>query len=213
MTPKGDLRPFITPSISTEENTKFCLPTSLNEVWGALKDIPNDSSLGPDGFSLCFFQECWNIVKSNLLEATIEFFREARLPPYYTTSFIITIPKENNPINFSKFWPISLYLVAYKIFSKILVNRLVVVLLRLISEKQGSFIQGRSIHENISLAKKILQSLNKKVMRGNVMIKVEMTKAYDRLKWPFLLRVMEAFGFLDQWNALIHCCISSPYFQ
>lgn len=124
-----------------------------------------------------------------------EFFREARLPSFYTNSFIVIIPKEEIPKDLTKFHPISLCYVVYKIFSKILVNRLAIVLPRLISEEQGAFIQGISIHENISLAQELLQSLNKKVRGGNVMIKADMTKTYDRLEWSFLLRIMEAFRF------------------
>lgn len=38
-------------------------------------------------------------------------------------------------------------------------------------------------------------------------VKIDMQKAYDRLEWGFILKVMKCFGFVDKWLQLIHQCI------
>lgn len=46
--------------------------------------------------------------------------------------------------------------------------------------------KGRSILENVSLAQEIVQEVDRKVRGGNVILKLDMEKAYDRLEWNFL---------------------------
>lgn len=41
--------------------------------------------------------------------------------------------------------------------------------------------------------------MNKKTRGSNVVLKLDMAKAYDRLSWPFLMAVMRAFGFGERW--------------
>ncbi|XP_041015027.1 uncharacterized protein LOC121257846 [Juglans microcarpa x Juglans regia] len=94
-------------------------------------------------------------------------------------------PGPDDPHSFEKFRPISLCSMAYKIFSKIIVSRLTSVFPRLISPEQGAFIPGRSIFENISLAQEMVHGLKKKTRGGNVMVKIDMVKAYDRLSLKF----------------------------
>ncbi|XP_022869151.1 uncharacterized protein LOC111388627 [Olea europaea var. sylvestris] len=95
----------------------------------------------------------------------------------------------------------------------ILVQRMSVILSRIISQEQGAFIPGRSIFENITLTQELVNSLNKKVRGGNVMIKVDMAKAYDRVEWHFLLHVLSSFGFPMMFCKLIEQCISTPWFS
>ncbi|KAL9682430.1 hypothetical protein QQ045_014228 [Rhodiola kirilowii] len=51
----------------------------------------------------------------------------------------------------------------------------------IISEEQVGFIKGREIHENIALAHDLTHDLNHKVFGGNLSIKLDMAKAYDRV--------------------------------
>lgn len=54
---------------------------------------------------------------------------------------------------------------------------------------------GRSISENIGLAQEVTHSLKLKSRGGNVIFKLDMSKAFDRVTWKFLLKVLQAFGF------------------
>ncbi|XP_070032638.1 uncharacterized protein [Nicotiana tomentosiformis] len=55
----------------------------------------------------------------------------------------------------------------------------------------------------ISLTQEIAQGVNKKNRGGNVIIKLDMAKAYDRMSWTFLMAVMRKFGFSKNWIDLI----------
>ena len=66
------------------------------------------------------------------------------------------------PDEVSHFRPISLCNVTYKIISKIMVNKLKLLMAKLISPYQNAFIQGRNIFDNILLAHEIIDTLKKK---------------------------------------------------
>ncbi|XP_042952180.1 uncharacterized protein LOC122289263 [Carya illinoinensis] len=208
-----DLSSLISPVVFEEENQEIIKEPSEDEVWAALKFIPKLSSPGLDGFGSEFYLQCWPIIKWDVLEAAPDFFRGTGLPRFYSTSYIVLIPKVQDPYNFDMFRPISLCNVIYKMFSKILVNRLASVLPRMISWEQGAFVPGRSIFENITLAQEMVHALHRKTKGGNVMLKIDMAKAYDRVDWIFLSKVLRSFGFADRACGLVEKCINSPWFS
>ncbi|KAF8405073.1 hypothetical protein HHK36_009970 [Tetracentron sinense] len=68
-------------------------PFRGGEVKEALLSIPKHSSPGPDGFGSGFFSSCWELVKDDVVEAAKEFFSGVPLPRFYTSSYIVLIPK------------------------------------------------------------------------------------------------------------------------
>lgn len=152
-------------------------------------------------------------MKKDVMEAACDFLGGSLLPRFYSSSYIVLIPKVENPQGFDKFQPISLCSVAYKIFSKILVKRMASLLPKIIAHEQGAFLTGRTIFYNITLTQEIVHSLNRKVHGRNVVVKVDMAKAYDRVDWRFLLHVLRSFGFPHSFCSLISECISMLWFS
>lgn len=108
---------------------------------------------------------------------------------------ICLIPKVPKPELFSQFKPISLCNVNYKILTKIIVNRLKPFIPRLVSPCQAGFVPGRSIHENIVVAQKMVHSMAKiKGKTSFFVIKVDLAKAYDRLRWSFIHDTLTEIG-------------------
>ncbi|KAF5447260.1 hypothetical protein F2P56_032827, partial [Juglans regia] len=63
---------------------------------------------------LVFFKSYWHIVSRDVIEAVVDFFSGGFLPRFYTASYLVLIPKVENPSSFDKFRPISLCSVIYK---------------------------------------------------------------------------------------------------
>jgi hypothetical protein len=94
------------------------------------------------------------------------------------------------------FRPISLINCSFKIFSKVLTNRLSKVAQRLISVNQSAFIKGRYILESVVVAHEIVHSLHKSGAPG-LILKLDYEKAYDRVSWNFLFDMLTSRGFSD----------------
>ena len=105
--------------------------------------------------------------------------------------------------------------VVYKIDLKVLANRPEKVLLEVISLKQSAFILGRLISDNILLAHEIVHHMKTK-RRGrnnNAALKFDTSKAYDRVEWIFLERMMLKMGFEASWVNTIMKCIKYVAYQ
>lgn len=88
--------------------------------------------------------------------------------------------------------PISLCNVSYKLISKLLANRLKKTLPLIIEENQSAFVLGRLITDNILLSSEVFHFMNhnKAKKRGYMALKLDMSKAYDRIEWDFLRIIM-----------------------
>ncbi|XP_073062068.1 uncharacterized protein [Primulina eburnea] len=199
--------------ISDEENYGITATPSLEEVRATVFSISPDSVAGPDGFSSAFFQHCWEIVHQDVLDAVLDFFSGSPLPQSFTATTITLIPKVEGARAWSDYRPISLCNVTNKIISKLLYFRLRAVAERLISLNQSGFVPGRMISDNILLAQELTHSLTLPTRGGNVILKLDMAKAYDRVQWPFLFAVLRHFGFSEQVLALVSACISHCHFS
>lgn len=80
----------------------------------------------------------------------------------------------------------------------------------LISLEQGAFVNNRSIFENVGVTQEMLNRFNSKTWGSNIMLKLDMTKAYDRLDWNFLKKILHSFGFGEDFIQLINYCVTIP---
>lgn len=108
------------------------------------------------------------------------------------------IPKENDAREMKKFRPISLLNCCFKVFTKVLTNRLALIIGRLVSEHQTAFIIGRYILESVITAHEVIHSVHSSGQKGMV-LKIDYEKAYDRVNLDFVYEVLELRGFGVRW--------------
>lgn len=126
----------------------------------------------------------------------LDAFVDRRFPAHMNASYISLIPKVNQSEMVSQCRSISLANVVVKVISKVVANRVKLVIGKLVSSYQCSFIPGRQSSDNIIVAQEILHSMRKKTGRQGVMaLKLDLEKAYDKFCWCFLRQVLEAVGF------------------
>ena len=111
------------PSILEEDALWLDRPFDEEEVFGVINDFNGDKAPGLDGFPIAFFQSCWSVLKTKIMEVFQNFHTQAVFEKSLNASFHALIPKKVNAVEVKDFWPISLVGGIYKIISKVLANR------------------------------------------------------------------------------------------
>lgn len=107
--------------------------------------------------------------------------------------------------------PISLCNVIYKIVSKVLCNRMKSVLPGLVNLAQSAFVAGRSIQDNILIAFEVIHMMKNKRRgkSGDVALKIDISKAYDKVDWRYLKLILYKLGFSEQGVKWMLMCVES----
>ena len=96
-----------------------------------------------------------------------------------------------------------------KVISQIFVGRLSIILPRVISPQQSDFVEGRTISDNYLLAQELISNIRRKCRGGNLALKLDMARAYDRLSWLFLINMLRWFGFGEKFIGMVWRLLSN----
>lgn len=128
--------------VTPNMNEFLTKPISNEEIKDAAFGVKGSSVPREDGLTGFFYQKYWHIVGPKVTQDVLRFFQTAVMPEGWNHTQLSLLPKTLNPSDMKDMRPISLCSVQYKIISRIMCNRLKVVLPDLVSETQGAFVQG-----------------------------------------------------------------------
>jgi exonuclease III len=197
------------PRVTPDMNVALLADFTMEEVDCALSQMHPLKSPGPDGFSACFYQHSWDVIRNDVGKAVLDFLNHGIFDPNLNSTNIVLIPKKKSPTHVTDYRPISLCNVLYKLMAKVLANRLKKVLNSIISPNQSAFVPGRLITDNVIVAFEALHSMTTRIKgrKGYIALKLDMSKAYDRVEWDFLELIMRKLGFQERWVDLIMTCV------
>lgn len=184
---------------------------TIDEFRAAAFSMQADKCPGPDGFNPGFYHHFWDMCGKEVFQAGCEWLANGVFPPHLNSTNIALIPKGESQASMKDWRPIALCNVVYKIVAKVLANRLKGVLNKCISTSQSAFVPGRSILDNAIVAIEVIHYMKAKAKgtQGDVALKLDISKAYDRLDWEYLRDVMLQMGFSLKWVQWIMLCVET----
>jgi hypothetical protein len=149
------------------------------------------------------FESQENVFKS--LSETLNRIRENQLSDCNFRNFgllnsalITLLPKLEGAALVKDFRPISLIHSFAKLVTKMMANRLAGHLGAMVSPNQTAFIKKRFILDNFILVQRTARYLHQQ-RQARILFKLDISKAFDSVSWPFLIEVLRKMGFGQIW--------------
>lgn len=196
-------------------NSSLNAPYTEEEIVEALRGIGDLKTLGPDGMPAIFFKKFWETIGDRVKQEVMSVLNGGNIPDGWNDTTVVLIPKVTDPQRLKDLRPISLYNVLYKIISKVLANRLKVFLNDIISPNQSAFVPGRLITDNVLVAYEMTHYLQnrRRGVDGYLALKLDMSKAYDRVEWDFLEAMLTKLGFHAELVNLLMKCVRTVRYR
>ena len=168
---------------------------TVEECTQNLFELTNNKSPGSDGFTTEFYKFFWQDIKEHVYNSFIYSFHIGKLSNNQNEAILTLLPKPNKDIRELKNWrPISLLNTDYKIITKLLANRLQMVIPNIVSEDQAGYIKDRYIGENIRTVLDVIEYTSIKSNPGFLLF-LDFEKAFDTISWKFLFKTLKYFNF------------------
>ena len=173
--------------VTSAMNESFTVAFSDMEMKAALDQIGDLKALGPDGMPAVVFKKYCHLMGRNIIEEVRHVLEGGEMSAGWNDTHVVLIPKVKKPSRIKDLRPISLCNVLYKITTKVLANRLKVILPLLISEEQSAFVPGWLITDNVLVAYECGHAIRTRKRKNPLCaVKLDMMKAYDRVDGFFL---------------------------
>lgn len=172
---------------------------------------PNKSP-GPDEYTPAFYKSSWSIIGKEVVTAIEKFFASAFLPTSTNSTILAMVPKKPGETYLADYMPISCCNTLYKAISKLLVPKLKPILPDFILPNQTSFVQGRLLLENTILVADLLNGYNEEKGPERIAIKVDIAKAFDTIRWEFIMAVLRSIEVPEIYLRWLQACITTPTF-
>jgi hypothetical protein len=171
--------------VSQEKNDLLTRPFTMDEVREAIFQMEHNKAPRPDGFSTEFYQSCWEIIKNDFMTLFQEFHNGDL--PLYNLNFgtIILLSKCREDATIQQYMSICLLNASFKIFTKVVMNRIFHIATKVISSTQTTFLLGRNIIEGVIILYETIHEMHRK-KQNSLIFKVDFEKAHDKINWSFV---------------------------
>jgi hypothetical protein len=138
----------------------------------------------------------------------MEFFENKVNLAAINSSYIVLVPKISSPITVSDFRPISLLNCCVKLLTKLLVERLQLIILKIIHKNKYGFIRSRTIQDCLAWSFEYIHQCQQS-KRKIVIVKLDFAKAFDTIEHYVILEMLEKLNFPPKWISWVATILSS----
>ncbi|MCH85996.1 hypothetical protein A2U01_0006849, partial [Trifolium medium] len=174
---------YIMPSITNLQNDKLIAPFQIREFKEALFAMHSDKAPGPDGLNPAFFKRFWDLCGVELFTAGVEWLERGSLPDQIMHDY--------------KYCP-------YSEEGEPRINERLVAHIAMQRDLQNNIKATEIIHH---------MKCKTRGKMGEVALKVDISKAYDRVEWDYMKIIMTKMGFHDKWVNWMSMCMESVHYQ
>ncbi|KAH7285107.1 hypothetical protein KP509_33G013200 [Ceratopteris richardii] len=173
------------------------------EVFKALQSLKNEKAPQIDGITKEFFIAFWPSLKTLVMDVCNEIWGDQKMPYSFKLGKIKLLPKVEVPKRMGDWRPITMMSIIYKIFANIFALRLKLIIHKVVHPSQTMFINRRSIYDNIFLTQILMEhaSLSNQQIVG---MQIDFEKAFDHIRWDFIVIVLKRLGFKTKFSRLIY---------
>ena len=112
---------------------------------------------------------------------------------------------DKNRLMIANWRPLSLLNCDYKIYAKVLANRLQYVMAYLISQDQNGFLKNRYMLDNVLDLNLVIEHCQRNNIPGLITI-VDFAKAFDTVEWSAMQAILRKFGFDQTFIDMLMIC-------
>ena len=190
--------------LSDEQRSFLREPIEVEDLEYALKYMKKEKSPGIDGLTVGFYKRFWPIVSTLVLDSILHAQDTGSFTQFQRLGILKLLPKPHrDPRRVKNLQPITLLNVDYKLFTKVLANRIKVVLPSIIHTDQNGFMKNRFMGNNV-LDVYALVALAEETRNENmVVLALDIEKAFDSVRWDYLNNVLWGFRFPEEFIAWI----------
>lgn len=193
-----------------QDNLSLGAKITVDDVKKTINSLKNGKACGPDGFPAEVYKTFVDILAPLLTRMFQYAYDEKKLPKTMQQSIISLIPKDHkDPENPASYRPLSIQNTDSKILACVLAMRLNNVIHKLVSSDQTGFIKMRQSSANVRRLLGILQYVAYKKEKA-VVIALDAEKAFDRVEWKYLFRVLKEFSFNESFINWIKLLYTNP---
>ncbi len=199
---KIDIRVLEKRKLNAFERDELDSPITFEEMELAAKQLNKKSSGGIDGFTTYFLLHFWNSLKHILFRFYNQCINDNDLSTSLKIARCKLIEKKGDLSEFKNWRSISVLSVFYKLYSKMLANRLFRVVEKVTGREQRGYKSSQTSHELVLNLLSHIEFLNKEKIKSGVLC-IDFSSAFDYLSHDYISHVLEYFGFGPFFRKLI----------
>ena len=191
-----------------EDNDEPIPVPTFEEVKEAIKSLKNNKSPGCDGIPAELIKHGGNSLVRELYNLILLIEQEEQMPNMWELADMVTIDKKGSKLECSNYRGISLLCTLYKLFTRILLNRLKPLAEEILGEQQAGFRKGRSTTDQI-FTLKIISEKYWEYNKNLYQLFIDFRQAYDSVHRPSMWGILKEFRIPKKLISLIKACYTN----